>query len=382
MTFAWLSGVRLFPLTEGTLSGAGLSDLVRNTVSAGTLIAGSFALVYAYRKQRLDEAASFRADSEQFGKRYQDGAVQLGHERAAVRLAGVYAISRLADDWPDKRQMCVDLLCAYLRMPYTSHLTNDDESVVRASIFEVIRQHVLDPDSSAGWCRLNFDFSGGTYDDVQLSGGHFYGSVSFQDAKFTGIQRRRDDRNYGWIGLRNCTFENGVNFFQAKFHDCITSFDGSVFKSGEVFFGGATFKNFNLFFREVKFSGGLVYFGRNKFEHFNIRGSESLGNILFDDADFCGAEVVFNDCTVTGPIDIKFDQVALRGGMLDMSGLQFYPAGRKSARVLIAPVIISTGVLKPPSESAGLALEIEIPSAEGAAGQTSSPKLFDQEELM
>ena len=35
------------------------------------------------------------------------------------RLAGVYAMAQLADDWadPDARRQCVAVLCAYLRMP-------------------------------------------------------------------------------------------------------------------------------------------------------------------------------------------------------------------------------------------------------------------------
>jgi hypothetical protein len=32
-----------------------------------------------------------------------------------VRLAGVYEMARLADDWADQRQTCVDVLCACLR---------------------------------------------------------------------------------------------------------------------------------------------------------------------------------------------------------------------------------------------------------------------------
>lgn len=30
----------------------------------------------------------------------------------------VYALARLADDWEEQRQVCIDVLCAYLRMPY------------------------------------------------------------------------------------------------------------------------------------------------------------------------------------------------------------------------------------------------------------------------
>lgn len=39
------------------------------------------------------------------------------HRPAAVRLAAVYGLAGLADDWPENRQTCVDVLSGYLRMP-------------------------------------------------------------------------------------------------------------------------------------------------------------------------------------------------------------------------------------------------------------------------
>ena len=52
-------------------------------------------------------------------ERFATAAEQLGSDKpAAVRLAGVYAMAGLADDWEENRQTCVDVLCAYLRMPY------------------------------------------------------------------------------------------------------------------------------------------------------------------------------------------------------------------------------------------------------------------------
>ena len=52
-------------------------------------------------------------------ERFATAAGQLGSDKPpAVRLAGVYAMAGLADDWPENRQTCVDVLCAYLRMPY------------------------------------------------------------------------------------------------------------------------------------------------------------------------------------------------------------------------------------------------------------------------
>jgi hypothetical protein len=64
--------------------------------------------------QQERELASTRLLNE----RFTTAAGQLGDDKPAVRLAGVYAMAGLADDWPQQRQTCVDVLCAYLRMPY------------------------------------------------------------------------------------------------------------------------------------------------------------------------------------------------------------------------------------------------------------------------
>lgn len=52
-------------------------------------------------------------------ERFAAAADRLGANKpAAVRLAAVRAMAGLADDWAENRQTCVDVLCAYLRMPY------------------------------------------------------------------------------------------------------------------------------------------------------------------------------------------------------------------------------------------------------------------------
>src|SRR5271170_7855916 len=52
-------------------------------------------------------------------ERFATAAGQLGDDKPpAVRLAGVYSMAGLADDWEENRQTCIDVLCAYLRLPY------------------------------------------------------------------------------------------------------------------------------------------------------------------------------------------------------------------------------------------------------------------------
>ena len=94
-----------------------------------------------------------RAEADARAKRYQDAASQLGHEKAAVRLAGVYAMAGLADDWRAQRQQCVDVLCAYLRMSPASNLSasggdgtrskNDDHGFDRRSCLTFARGVVV-----------------------------------------------------------------------------------------------------------------------------------------------------------------------------------------------------------------------------------------------
>jgi hypothetical protein len=50
---------------------------------------------------------------------YTKAADQLGSDKAPVRLAGLHALERLAQNTPEQRQTIVDVICAYLRMPYT-----------------------------------------------------------------------------------------------------------------------------------------------------------------------------------------------------------------------------------------------------------------------
>jgi len=83
---------------------------------------------FAEQREQLDK--TLRAQGDQVDKtlaeqrtrtmneRFATAAEQLGDDKPAVRLAGVYAMAGLADDWKENRQTCVDVLCAYLRMPY------------------------------------------------------------------------------------------------------------------------------------------------------------------------------------------------------------------------------------------------------------------------
>lgn len=232
-------------------------EVVRTTITIAGFVGAVLAGVYAYRKQRLAEGDARRADAEQLAERYARAAEQLGHEKAAVRLAGVYAMARLADDWPEQRQVCIDVLCAYLRMPYEpdpeSPKHREGEREVRLTITRVIRDHLRDPGAPTTWCGRYFDLTGATFDGCDFSGCRFTGGwVSFVGATFSGT-----------LSFFFAAFRGGwVSFEDAVFNDCQTGFNGAEFSGGRFSMTDAVFRGGFVSFREATFSGGEVDLGR------------------------------------------------------------------------------------------------------------------------
>jgi hypothetical protein len=70
--------------------------------------------------ERGSSAETFRQQQTRLlNERFTAAAAQLGHDQAAVRLAGVYAMAALADDFSHgkdllRSQMCIDILCRVL----------------------------------------------------------------------------------------------------------------------------------------------------------------------------------------------------------------------------------------------------------------------------
>ncbi|MFI6695081.1 hypothetical protein ACIBLA_25660 [Streptomyces sp. NPDC050433] len=98
-----------------------LFDLVKLSfgvvAGAGALVA----LVVAYRRRRVDEAGAHREATRLHSERFTQAVEQLGSDSPAIRLGGVHALAGLADDAPDDnlRQTCIDVLWAYLQLPFT-----------------------------------------------------------------------------------------------------------------------------------------------------------------------------------------------------------------------------------------------------------------------
>ncbi len=124
------------------------------TQPLATLLAGSLVVVGAVvafasaalgrRQAQLHFAAQHELDRErELRDRYTSAATQIGNkESAAVRLAGVYGLAGLADDWllRDKTvnaQMAIDLLRGYLRVAPTGDDSTQEQEVRKTIILEM-----------------------------------------------------------------------------------------------------------------------------------------------------------------------------------------------------------------------------------------------------
>src|ERR1035441_2233028 len=164
-------------------------------------------------------------------ERFATAAEKLGDDKPpAVRLAGLYAMAGLAEDWEENRQTCVDVLCAYLRMPYeqgpgdnapiANQLAFVANREVRHTVIRVIAAH-LRPNAPTSWEGLDLDFTGVTFDGGNFSGSRFSGGdVTFYGASFSGDEVIFDEAEFsgGTVCFNGAKFSGGpVLFFNAGF---------------------------------------------------------------------------------------------------------------------------------------------------------------------
>jgi hypothetical protein len=239
---------------SGSLSGAGV--VLGALIAAGV---GIWTSRFTTRNQREITACTLKEQRKSFRKtlahqrvqvlneRFAVAADKLGHAQPSTRLAGVYAMAALADDWKSQRQACIEVLCAYLRLPYepnpTSKRYREGEREIRRTIIRIIRDHLRPGYTKVLWSGYNFSFEGAVFDCGDLS-----------HVLFTG----------GHVSF------HGVHFISGTFH-----FNGAQFDGAQVWFNTAHFLDANVIFEKARFVRGSITF--TGAEHTN-------GNISFKGA--------------------------------------------------------------------------------------------------
>ncbi|OYD61272.1 pentapeptide repeat-containing protein [Rhodococcus sp. OK302] len=122
--------------------------------------------------------------------RYTTCAEQLAHDSAAIRLAGVYALASLADDWQqqnerDEKQVALDLLRAYLRTPnthtpalVTAELPDTGELEVRKTILLTLhKRSTAEASDPKSWKGFDCTISGADISNLNLTSSDLPGAV-------------------------------------------------------------------------------------------------------------------------------------------------------------------------------------------------------------
>lgn len=315
---------------ERRLTSKTLFDLVKLSfgvvAGAGALVA----LVVAYRRQRADEDGALREATRLHTERFTTAVSQLGEESAAVRLGGVHALAGLADDAPtrDLRQTCIDVLCAYLRLPYAAGNAlplHDAEAQhaylalreVRHTVIRLVRDHLrLSLDHPHSWRGHDLDFTGIVFDGGDFGGAEFSGgTVDFGGAVFSSgtVSFRGAEFSGGRVSFCGAEFSGAeVGFVQGRFSGGTVDFRAAEFSDGRVTFGGAVFSGSTVHFHHAFFSGGTV----------SLMAAFSGGTVDFNSATFAGSTIHGKNAAFSGGT-VHFHEAQFMRGTIDFTGAVF-----------------------------------------------------------
>lgn len=264
--------------------------------------------------ERIAADAREDATARRITELYIKAAEQLGSEKAAVRLAGLYALERLAQDNLTQRQTVVNVLCAYLRMPYADDNAPNNvdagpaqfdfehiqEREVRLTIQGILTSHLrpgndIDNPLHTFWPDIDLDLTGAMLTSFNLAGGHlrharFSGARFIDSAKFAGV---RFDKT-AWFD--DAHFAADATFGGATFAG--PAIFSNVDITGKAGFGGVNFAS-NARFPGAKFVGDAGF-----------GGSSFAGNASFNEAHFA-TKSWFNDVKFTG--DAAFEATRFLG---------------------------------------------------------------------
>jgi len=355
------------PDVRGAEQHKAIADVRTGLIAMLVALGAVGGLSYTARTYRLAQIA-------QLTGRFQDASKQLGEEHPTVRLAGLYAMAQLADEWTQQRQTCVDVLCAYLRASREPQdqpeqgggPTDQDLSVRRAAVGIIASRLRTGPKS--GWHGCDFDFTEASMDVGDFGGVSFLtgrftfdrvrfsGPVSFDGARFAGAA----------VSFRGAIFEaqSEVTFHHAHFTAGSVTFDGATFSGGAVRFtpaelvspcritfegarlgaGGSVLFDGTLRGPEVSFAGALfvrgageVSFAATFVNRVSFDGAEFHRTVRFDGAVLSGAELSFEKAKLDAGGTLTFvgaqcagasfllGGVVAMGGRMDLTGADGTP---------------------------------------------------------
>lgn len=228
----------LWRLGGGSPQDSAKLDALRTAANILVGTGGAAALLLAARRQRSAELDLVQKDHDATERRiteiYSKAADQLGSDKAPVRLAGLYSLERLAQDYEPQRQTIVNVICAYLRMPFDPDAADPEvkqELQVRQTAERLLGLHLRYVEgevNGAYWPNIDLDLVGAKLTKLKLvrcrirsavfHETEFFGLTSFRHTTFTSKADFNNAKFTGPVDFRNMTFENiGSSFIGATF---------------------------------------------------------------------------------------------------------------------------------------------------------------------
>ena len=306
-----------------TMEPFGFADVLNLGLAVIAGIGGIGAFAIAYCKQRTVEqdrtriqAAELRENTKLFNERFGAAAAQLATAEPTVRLAGVHALAGLADDWDAGRQTCINVLCGYLRMPYTppealpadpspeqveTHRRATEDRQVRRAIMDTIGDHLrVEPIEGTTWHGHHFDLTGATLDAGDLHGIRLStGTVlDFTGARFPS----------GIIDFRGAEPAGGtIDLTGVALTDSTIDLTGVALTNSTIDLTGADLTNSTIHLGWAKLLDGTITGHQAELTGSTI---DLSGTALFDGI------IDFGEATLTGST-IDFSRAELFDGIID-----------------------------------------------------------------
>lgn len=253
----------------------------------------------------------FTRTGERRKGRYTAATGQLGSDSPPVRMAGLYALERLAQDHPAHRQTVVEVYCSYLRMPFSptpppdlleSELAGlsvaeraaasgahqaanaawEQERVVRVTAQGILTQHLFtgvchgpdpawplnpSPQEPKFWPGVDLDLTGAVLLDFEFSGRRVE-SATFEHCRFVGGANFAYSEFIKHATFGGARFEGGSGHFMSAWFGLRAMFLGTDFGIEKAVFDGATFTGMT-FFEGGVMSGGVSFEAARALTDFN-----------------------------------------------------------------------------------------------------------------
>lgn len=173
-------------LVEPAISRA---DALRTGGLSGGAVVALYALWLNDRRRRTEEARHELEGAKVSDERFARSVELLGHDSDQVRVGAMHALVELAGSVPRYRQIVLDVLCAYLRMPASEAAVDPEKAAREQQVRHTAQRLITDAlpwgaDRDAR--RYHLDLTGAGLVDFRLEGRRI-GRLLARGTRFDGV---------------------------------------------------------------------------------------------------------------------------------------------------------------------------------------------------